>query len=112
MVAEVERPCGGDRDDHCEQDARDPRPPALDDQDQRETDQADRCSGGNRLARREPVDERACLVDQPVRVGREPKSFGSCPIRIVSASPFMYPICVGLESRSAMNPSFPSPRRS
>ena len=38
-----------------------------------------------------------------------PSSFGSCPMRIVSASPFMYPICVGLERRSAMNPSFPIP---
>ena len=31
-------------------------------------------------------------------------------MRIVSASPFMYPICVGLERRSAMNPSFADPR--
>ncbi len=29
---------------------------------------------------------------------------------IVIASPFMYPTCTSLESRSATNPSLPSPR--
>ena len=79
MVAEVERPCGGDRDHHCEQDARDPRPPALNDEDQRETDQSDHCSCRNRLARRDPVHERACLVDQPILLGREPKELRQLP---------------------------------
>ena len=35
----------------------------------------------------------------------KPNSFGSWPIRIVIARPFMYPIMVGFDSRSATNPS-------
>ena len=39
----------------------------------------------------------------------KPKSLGSWPTTMVSASPFMYPICVGLDSSSATNPSLKSP---
>ena len=41
----------------------------------------------------------------------KPNSFGSWPTRIVSASPFMYPIMVGFESRSATKPSRATPPR-
>ena len=34
-----------------------------------------------------------------------PNSLGSCPTRMVRARPFIYPIIVGLEIRSAMKPS-------
>ena len=39
----------------------------------------------------------------------KPNSFGSCPTRIVRAKPFMYPIMVGLDRRSATNPSLTIP---
>ena len=38
-----------------------------------------------------------------------PNNFGSCPTRIVTARPFMYPIIVGFDRRSAMNPSLSTP---
>ena len=38
-----------------------------------------------------------------------PHSFGSCPTMIVMARPFMYPTWTSLASRSATNPSRPSP---
>ena len=40
----------------------------------------------------------------------KPKSLGSWPMKIVMASPFMYPTWTSLLSRSAMNPSLPTPR--
>ncbi len=42
---------------------------------------------------------------KPLASTLNPKSFGSWPTRMVSANPFMYPICVGLDSRSATKPS-------
>ena len=49
---------------------------------------------------------------KPSASTEKPNIFGSCPTMIVNASPFMYPICVGIDRRSAMNPSFASPARS
>ncbi len=46
---------------------------------------------------------------KPSASTENPNSFGSWLTRIVSASPFMYPIMVGFESRSATNPSFVIP---
>ena len=39
----------------------------------------------------------------------KPKSLGSWPTTMVSARPFMYPICVGLDRSSATNPSLKTP---
>jgi hypothetical protein len=39
----------------------------------------------------------------------KPNSFGSWPMMIVIARPFMYPTCTSFDRRSATNPSLPSP---
>ena len=51
----------------------------------------------------------AASASSPSPSTEKPNNFGSWPIRMVSASPFMYPSMVGRESRSAMNPSFATP---
>ena len=40
----------------------------------------------------------------------KPNSFGSWPTMMIKASPFMYPTWTSLESRSATNPNFATPR--
>ena len=71
VVGQVEHRRRGDRDDDRDQHAGHLRQPATEREDQRQADQADRDRRADRLARREPVDERVRLVDQSVGVGRE-----------------------------------------
>ena len=46
---------------------------------------------------------------KPSASTEKPNSFGSWPTRMVRANPFMYPIIVGFESRSATKPSLAMP---
>ena len=75
MAGKIEHLCCCDRDEDRHEYAWDPRQPALEHQDQPETDQTDRDSGADRLSRSQPVHERARLVDQAVGVSGEAEEF-------------------------------------
>ena len=49
-------------------------------------------------------------LPKPSASVEKPNSFGSWPTMMIKASPFMYPTWTSLESRSATNPSFATPR--
>ncbi len=73
VVLEVEHGDGRDREEDGSENAREDRPQALEDQDQRQTCHADCecCSDG--LAVLDCLGERDCFINQPVRVDREPE---------------------------------------
>jgi hypothetical protein len=61
------------------------------------------------LASSSPVRNAVASSMSPSASTEKPNSLGSWPMTMVSASPFMYPIWVGLERRSATKPKCASP---
>ena len=76
MVLEVEHGDGRDREEDGGENAREDRPQALEDQDQRQTGHADCECSADGFAVLDCLGERDCFVDQPVRVDREPEQLG------------------------------------
>ena len=102
-VREIEHREGSDREDDGGEHGREDRPQALESHDQDQAcsptaSEAPTVSVTDRLGERDPSPIR------PSASTENPNSLGSWLTRIVSARPFMYPIWVGFDRRSAMKP--------
>ena len=76
MVLEVEHGDGSDREEDGSKNAREDRPQALEDQDQRQTCHADRECSGDCFASLDRLGERDGFVDQAVGVNGKPEQLG------------------------------------
>ena len=89
VLLESEAGGDGDRHDHGDQHVRHGWQRSAQDRHHRQGEHADGERGPYRLTVADAVDERAPSSTRPFASVENPNSFGSCPTRIVIASPFM-----------------------